>query len=438
MSGHVDLYDEAAERSVLSSVVCHNDALSIVRPILTPSDFYLEKHQVIYGTSLRLQDQGIDRDIITVGNALRQAKQLEKIGDSSFLAELAGEYISLSNLVRHSEIIKNFWKRRMVRKAFYAGYLQAQEHPDPEALVAEFYTNMLKGLTPDRGQFVGMTQGIHKFLDLMDRRQRGELRNGYSTGLHALDLRISGLKPENLIILAGRPSMGKTSLACLFALAGSKAGAQVAFLSLEMSVEEQIQRFISLSHDNLTMKVLSHANLTKLGWKELTLVAEGLEHLPIKICDTSSLTIEKIKSMARLLKMKNGVDVLILDYLQLLSLDERGTNRNEALGKVSRELKILAKELGICVVALSQLNRKCEERDDKRPRLSDLRDSGSLEQDADLVLMVYRDEVYNPESAYKGKGEILIRKHRNGPTGELIVEWIGSNSAFKDQIGIPA
>lgn len=432
-----NLFSEEAERSVMSSVLCHNDALNIVRPILAVPDFYLEKHQVIYGATLRLQDRAIDRDFITVGNELQQAKQLEMIGGRSFLAELAGEYISLSNLSYHGEIIKQFSKRRMVGKAFYEGYLRAQEHHDPEALVAEFYTNMLKGLTPDRGQFLGMAQSIHRFLDTMDKRKCGEIRNGFPTGLQALDLRISGLKPENLVIVAGRPSMGKTSLGCSFALASSKAGAHVAFLSLEMSIEEQIQRFISISHKNLTMRALSHANLTNLGWKELTVVAEDLEHLPIKICDSANLTIEKIKSMARLLNMKGEIDILIIDYLQLLSLDERGTNRNEALGRVSRELKILAKELGICVVALSQLNRKSEDREDKRPRLSDLRDSGSIEQDADLVLMLFRDEFYNPESPYKGKAEILIRKQRNGPTGELIVDWVGSNSAFKDQVGIP-
>lgn len=436
MNADTNPYDQDAEKSVIAALISDDTAMIQVRPMLHQTDFYFESHGLIYAACLHLQDENIPRDILTVGNELHKRKQLEKVGNRSGLAELAMEYISSAGLVHHAEIVKKYSKQRLLFKESHSLFLRAQEHHDPEALVAEFYSTMLKGLTPDRGQFVGMTQGILKFLDVMDQRKRGEIRNGFPTGLQALDLRISGLKPDNLVIVAGRPSMGKTSLACMFALAGSKAGAQVAFLSLEMSIEEQVQRFISLSHDNLTMKSLSHANLTQLGWQELTVVAEGLEHLPIKICDTASLTIEKIKSMARLLKMKGEIDIFIIDYLQLLSLDERGTNRNEALGKVSRELKLLAMELGICVVALSQLNRQCENREDRRPRLADLRESGSIEQDADLVLMLYRDEFYNPQSAYKGQAEILIRKHRNGPTGEILVDWVGSNSAFKDRAEI--
>ncbi|MDR4485519.1 MAG: DnaB-like helicase C-terminal domain-containing protein [Nitrospirales bacterium] len=321
----------------------------------------------------------------------------------------------------------------MLVKEAHKLYQRAQESGEPEALVAEFYTRMIQDLSRGQAGFLTMPEVMHKLLDTLDQRKRGEVLNRWPTGLASLDSRTGGWKPGHLNIIASRPSIGKTSLACVSALAGAKAGAKVGIFSLEMGAEELAQRIVSLSHDNLTMKALSNATLTSHGWTELVSVSEGLSQLPIKVCDSTNLTLEKVQSMASLLKMRGELDVLILDYLQLLSLDERGLSRQEAMAGASRKLKILAKDLDISVIALSQLNRRCEDREDKRPHLADLRESGAIEQDADVVVMLYRDELYNPDSVYKGQAEILIRKQRNGATGEILVDWIGSNAALKDR-----
>ncbi|MCA9497970.1 MAG: replicative DNA helicase [Nitrospira sp.] len=437
MSGHVDLFDSDAERAVIAAIMFEDVALIRVRDILSASDFHSEKCRIIFEACLRLQDRNVSRDLLTVNAELRQANQLELVGGSAELAEIAGEFISLANLTHHAEIVKRLSRQRMTVKEIQKLYLEAQQCDDPEALVGTFYTKMVQRLGVDRGEFVDMPKAIHGFIDLLERRKTGEVLNGWPTGLASLDKRIGGWKNGHLDIIAGRPSQGKTSLALCGAMASAKAGAKVSIFSLEMGTAELVQRFITQSNEHLTMKALNDATLSQLGWVELVDVSESLSHLPIKICDSTDLTLEKITSMANLMKLRGGLDLIIVDYLQLLSLDERGISRQEAVSGASRKLKILAKDLDISVIVLSQLNRKCEEREDKRPHLADLRESGAIEQDADVVVMLYRDESYNPESAYKGQAEVLIRKQRNGPTGEFMVDWIGSNAAFKDHIGIP-
>ncbi|MDR4485308.1 MAG: replicative DNA helicase [Nitrospirales bacterium] len=433
MSGVMAPFDKVAERAVIAAVICEDSALIQVRPILNASDFFFEKCRIVYGACLRLQDKNISRDLLTVNAELRQSNELETVGGSAFLAELAGEFISLANLIHHAEIVKKFSKRRMLVKRTQKFYQQVQDSEEPEALVGEFYTQAIQDLSMDQAGFLTMPEVMHKFLDTLDQRKRGEVLNGWPTGLASLDSRIGGWKPGHLNVIAARPSMGKTSLACLTALVGAKAGAKVGIFSLEMGAEELAQRIVCLNNDNLTMKALSNGNLTSCGWTELVSVSEGLSQLPIKVCDSTNLTLEKTRSMASLLKIRGELDVLILDYLQLIALDERGLSRQEATAGASRKLKILAKDLDISVIVLSQLNRQCEGREDKRPHLADLRESGAIEQDADVVVMLYRDEFYNQESAYKGQAEILIRKQRNGPTGEILVNWVGTNAALKDQ-----
>ncbi|HBP90863.1 MAG TPA: hypothetical protein DD706_24615 [Nitrospiraceae bacterium] len=437
MSGAMDLFDPEAERAVIAAIVFEDVALIRVRDILNPQDFNSEKCRIIYESCLRLQGKNISRDPLTVSDELRQANELETVGGSVFLGELAKEFISLANLTHHAEIVKRLSRQRMTVKEIHKLYLEAQQCEDPEGLVGTFYTKMVQRLGVDRGEFVDMTVAINSFMDLLDQRKNGEVLNGWPTGLQSLDKRIGGWKNGHLGIIAGRPSQGKTSLALCGAMASAKAGAKVSIFSLEMGTTELVQRFITQSNEHLTMKALNDATLSQLGWIELVNVSESLSHLPIKICDSTNLTLEKIASMANLLKLRGGLDLLVLDYLQLLSLDERGISRQEAVSGASRKLKILAKDLDISVLVLSQLNRKCEDREDKRPHLADLRESGAIEQDADVVVMLYRDEFYNPESAYKGQAEVLVRKQRNGPTGEFMVDWIESNAAFKDHIGIP-
>ncbi|MCA9470399.1 MAG: replicative DNA helicase [Nitrospira sp.] len=429
---NLQAYDEEVEKSVLAAILREKTALSLCRPILSAQDFYSERAQTIFATCLRLQDEGIGIDFVTVGDALKKAQKLEFVGGRSGLAELAQEYVSLANLGHHCDIVRGCSKRRSLIKAAHNLYSQACEHPDPDSLISEFHGRMLQVLGAGSTDFVDMPEAVHKLLDVMDQRKNGKISNGIPTGLRSLDNRIAGWKKGQLILIAARPSMGKTSLACQAALSAAETGANVGVFSLEMGAEEIIQRFLALSHDHLTMKALTHATLTDQGWRDLVKVSEDLGTRAIKLCDVSTMTIEQIKSKTRLLKMRGQLDLLIIDYLQLLSLDERGTSRQESMARVSRELKLLAKELNIAVIALSQLNRKCEDRDDKRPHLADLRESGALEQDADLILMLYRDDYYKPESLYKGKAEVLIRKNRNGPTGEFMVEWVGQNSKFKD------
>ncbi|WP_447963985.1 replicative DNA helicase [Nitrospira sp. Ecomares 2.1] len=437
MSGHVDLSDKAAERAIVSAVMFEDVALIRVRDILNPEDFDSEICRIIYQACLRLQDKNISRDFLTVSDELRQANELDRVGGSEELDEFYKEFVSLANLTHHAQIVKRLSRQRMTVKEIQKFYLEAQQCEDPEALVGKFYTKMIQRLGVDRGEFVDMPKAVHGFLDLLGQRKTGEVLNGWPTGLSSLDKRIGGWKNGNLDIIAGRPSQGKTSLALCGAMASAKAGAKVSIFSLEMGTAELVQRFITQSNKHLTMKALNDATLSQLGWVELVNVSENLSHLPIKICDSTNLTLEKIASMANLMKLREGLDLLIVDYLQLLSLDERGTTRQEAVSGASRKLKILAKDLNISVIVLSQLNRKCEDREDKRPHLADLRESGAIEQDADVVVMLYRDEFYNPESAYQGQAEVLVRKQRNGPTGEFIVDWIESNAAFKDHIGIP-
>jgi len=284
------------------------------------------------------------------------------------------------------------------------------------------------------GKWASMENVTKESLDKIDAAYQGKALIGISTGLKALDRMLGGLQKSDLVIVAGRPSMGKTSLSLQFAYAAARGGYKVGIVSLEMSNTQVANRLLAMNAEGLTVEALQRGTLSPLGWTSLTTAATIVSPLPIYLCYDSACTMAEIKAKAKTLQRSSGLDLLIVDYLQLMDGDGRHRNREGDISQISRGLKQVAKRLNVPVVALSQLSRRCEERPDKRPIMSDLRESGAIEQDADVILMIYRDEVYDLDSADKGIAELLVRKHRNGAIGDVRVGWVAEKTLFTNEM----
>ena len=426
------LQDETLERAALSGLMLAPHALADCS--LTTNDFSLLRHQHVFDAITLLIQKNIAPDYLGIGNALKDGGKLEECGGYAWLSELAGEISSASALPHHVAIVKEYSHRRQLHKLGR----QIVQHTSDGTASAEIErlidAEMQKDQSKTGAAWKPMSECIQATLEQVDQAFGGQGGTGLQTGLMVLDRKIGGLKKENLIIVAGRPSMGKTSLGIQMALKAAKIGSTVAMASLEMGTEELTRRCLAIEGENLSVTGLTHGTLTNAGWKGLTEAAEGLSPLNFYILDDGYITIESLRVKSRALKRKHGLDLLIVDYLQLLGVSKKSESRVADMSEISRSLKLLAKELAIPIVALSQLNRSCENRKagDQRPLLSDLRESGAIEQDADIVIMLYRDEVYREDSIDAGKAELLVRKNRNGPIGEVLVGWDGKRTAFFD------
>lgn len=424
-----------AEQSVLGAILLDNTALSKAFELITEEDFYRGAHRLIYQAMVELADSNEVVDQITLTAILKSKGQLEQVGGGAYVAELVQAVPSASNIRYHCKIIREkALLRGLIRTAtevITRGYDEVGQSDD----LLEYAEREIFKLAQGRlgRSFIPLNQIIKESIEIIDRLyNRKEKITGVPTGFRELDDLTAGLQASDLIIIAGRPSMGKTSLVLSMAEhAAIRAEMSVGIFSLEMSKSQLVLRMLS-SQAHLDSHALRTGQLTEKDWRSLCDGADRLERAKIFIDDSGALTVQQMRGKARRLMAEQGLDLLIIDYLQLMQGRSDSESRQQEISDISRALKALAKELDIPVVALSQLSRAVENRTDKRPVLSDLRESGAIEQDADVVMFIYRDEVYNPDTEEKGIADILVRKHRNGPTGDRHLYFQDRYAKFAD------
>jgi replicative DNA helicase len=425
-----------AEESLLSAILGDNTALLEVVEILSPEDFYRSAHQKIYAAMAELFDRNEPIDTVTVKNRLKENGQLEQVGGAASLARLwdippAVDAAHYANIVHDKAVL-----RRLIEKSNAISKRCFLEQGGAEEIV-DFAEASVFEVTDKKARqaFYPLSKLITANFDFLEEKQKNKsLVTGVPTGFTHLDNLTSGLQNSDLIILAARPSMGKTALALNIARnAAVDGGVPVAIFSLEMS-KEQLSLRMLCAEARIDSSRLRSGFFSKEDWDRLTDAADCLSAAPIFIDDSASLSAMEVRAKARRLKMDKNLGLIVIDYLQLMQGRADAERRDLEISDISRSLKALAKELELPVLALSQLNRMLEQRTDRRPRLSDLRESGALEQDADVVAFIYRDEVYNKEenNPAKGKAEILLAKQRNGPTGEVVLAFLNAYTRFEN------
>ncbi|QOJ35583.1 MAG: replicative DNA helicase [Nitrospira sp.] len=427
-------HDADAERAILGAILLNPAALVKAQELLGLNDWYDGRHRRIFAAMASLAAAGDVIDLLTVGNALEQSGQLSAVGGRAGLAELLSAVGSSANIASHARIVRDHAIRRVLI-GFAAQVSEGAYRNEPAENLLRETQQKLFALASGREERSWMTldyivRETVDFVDQMAKRKDVGALVGIPTGFASMDELLGGWQRSDLIILAARPSMGKTSLALSSALAAAKNGARVGILSLEMS-RRQIGLRLHGMGAAIDLHALRSGRLTPRGWNALATVSNELEVLPMWIDDSTQLTVEQVAAKARNLHASTGLDLLVVDYLQLLQVSTAET-RQQGIADASRALKLLAKELDIPVIALSQLSRACDSRDDPRPMLSDLRDSGAIEQDADVVVFIYREEVYNRATSEKGVAEILIRKQRNGPIGDRRLLFREQYAKFED------
>lgn len=429
-----------AEQSVLGACLIGPDALAQVSDQLRPHDFYRTDHQLIFAAMLDLFERGQPVDLITVADLLQQRGQTEEAGGASYLASLAGAVPTAAGLLHHARIVRDKAVLRALISA--AGQISAQAYEAPgeveEVLDAAETAVFAIAERTIQGVFSPLKEVIKEGIaTVQSRYERKELVTGITTGYRELDRLTSGLQRSDLIIIAGRPSMGKTAFALNMAEHAALKGFPVAFFSLEMS-KEQLGLRLLCSQAKVEGDKLRSGFLSPREWERLIKAAGTLSETPIYIDDSAALSVMEMRAKARRLKAEKKLDLMVVDYLQLMRGSGRTDSREQEISEISRSLKGLAKELKVPVVALSQLNRRVEERPNKRPQLADLRESGAIEQDADVIIFIYRDKVYNPESPAENTAEVIIGKQRNGPLGKVELTFLERFTAFEELEKRPA
>jgi replicative DNA helicase len=411
-----------AEQSVLGSLLIDPDAVTRVASILKASDFYRESHKLIYQAIQNLHERDEAADFITVSDELARQGQLEEVGGASYLTYLINAVPTSVHAEYYAHIVeRTAILRRLIEAASQIGNLAYEEADDVDD-VLDRAEQILFGISERRitRDLIPLRQLLGDYFERIEylSQHQGELF-GVPSGFNDLDKLLGGFQRSDLIILAGRPSMGKTSLALSMGLnAAKKYDQKVAIFSLEMSCEQLVQRFIS-AETGIDSQRLRAGLVADHEWPKFIQATGLLSELSIFIDDTPALSILEMRTKARRLASEHSLDLIIVDYLQLMRGSGRFENRVQEVSDISRGLKALARELNIPVLALSQLSRAVEARQDKRPMLSDLRESGSIEQDADVVMFVYREDMYDENTDKKNIAEISIAKHRNGPTGKI-------------------
>ncbi len=410
-----------AEQCVLGGILLENEAMAKAMEILKEEDFYRTAHRKIYVAMLDLSEQGEVIDHITLTERLKSKGELEAVGGAAYLAELVQVVPTAANIRYHCKIVRDKALLRGLISTSTELVTRGYDGTTSVDDLLEFAERSMFSLSQGKigRSFTPLNHIIKESLDLVDRlSKRKEHVTGVPTGFYDLDDLTAGLQPSDLVVIAGRPSMGKTSLVLGFALHSAiHAGATVGIFSLEMSNAQLVLRMLS-SEAHVDSHALRTGKLQKEDWWRLAEAAGRLEQAKIFIDDTGELTVQQMRGKARRLKAEYGLDLLIVDYLQLMQGRGGAESRQQEISDISRSLKALAKELNVPVIALSQLSRAVENRKPPIPMLADLRESGAIEQDADVVMFIYREDVYEPASEKKGIADILVRKHRNGPTGD--------------------
>lgn len=429
-----DIY---AEESLLSAILIDNETLLDIIDILKPEDFYKKAHEKIFKAVVELFSKGQPADLVTVATRLKEKDELEDIGGAAFIASIADSAPMAVNAIHYAQIVKGKSSlRALIHSSSEIIDRCMKDRGDFEEIM-DFAQNAVFKISESKStkSFTGLGELINFNITMLEHNQgkKGGL-SGLTTGYTKLDSLTSGLQRSDLIILAARPSMGKTAFALNIARnVAVEERVSVAVFSLEMSKEQLSMRLLT-SEARIDSNRLRGGFISDEDWRNATDAAGMLNDLPIFIDDTPNITAMEIRAKTRRLKMDKGLGLIIIDYLQLMKAPFHSERRDLEIAEISRSLKALAKELEIPVIALSQLNRMLEQRAEKRPLLSDLRESGALEQDADIVAFIYRDEVYNKEenNPNRGKAEIIVAKNRNGSVGTAHMAFLPAYTRFEE------
>ena len=430
-----------AEQSVLGGLLLDNAAFDKIADLVGEADFYRDEHRRIYRQIRKLLERNKPVDVVTVAESLDLAGEGGETGGLAYLGELAANTPSAANIRRYAEIVR---ERAVLRQLVTAGDEIAGSalNPlgrDPKQLLDEAEAKVFaiaEGGFRHQSGFVHinplLTQVVERIQELHDRDNPSDI-TGLPTGYHDLDAKTSGLQAGDLLIIAGRPSMGKTSLALNMAeYVAVEVGLPVAVFSMEMGGTQLAMRMLS-SVGKLDAQRVRTGRLNDDEWSRLSFALGKMHEAPLYIDETAALNPIDLRARARRLHRQCGkLGLIVIDYLQLMSVSGHGENRATEISEISRSLKRLAKDLTVPVIALSQLNRSLEQRPNKRPVMSDLRESGAIEQDADVIMFIYRDEVYNPDTPDKGSAEIIIGKQRNGPIGMVRLTFVGEYTRFEN------
>ncbi len=434
--GRIPPYSNDAEMSVLGGILLNNEALYIVQDMLKAEDFYNEVHRRIYVSIESLSGAGQPVDHVTLGEELKKRGDWEKIGGTAALANLTDSVATIANIDHYAQIVR---EKAAVRRMLYAASEIVARGYSDYGETGEFLDQSEEAVFKASQQHMGApyTHVSHvlkkAFKDFEEAAERTGDITGIPSGFTGLDKKTAGFQPSDLIIIAGRPSMGKTSLALnIVTNAVLETKRPALFFSLEMSKDQIVRRLLS-SEGRVDASKMRSNRLDKDDWQRIIQVANVLLQAEIYLDDSSPMTPLQIRAKARRLKAEKNLGLIVIDYLQLMRSGGRRTdNREQEISEISRTLKSLAKELEVPVIALSQLNRGVESRPDKRPIMADLRESGAIEQDADLILFVYRDEVYDKETEKKGIAELIISKQRSGPVGTVEVRFFNEFTRFEN------
>jgi len=429
-----------AEQSVLGSIMLDNQAWDKIADRLTEKDFYRHDHRLIFNTIAELANREKPLDVLTLSETLKSKDQLETAGGEAYLFELANNTPSAANVVAYADIVR---ERSILRQLIEVTHEIAERAFRPEGKDSVELLNEAEqkvfAIAEQKKRGSGAKNIQSLLADAVDRIDTlfhsDDDITGIPTGYNDLDNMTSGLQSDELIIVAGRPSMGKTSFAInIGEHTAIKTKKPVLIFSMEMSGESLAMRMLS-SLGRIDQHKVRTGKLEEEDWPRITSTVAMLSEAPLYIDDTPALSPSEMRSRARRIAREHGqLGLIVIDYLQLMQVPGSRENRTTEISEISRNLKTLAKELHVPVIALSQLNRSLEQRTDKRPVMSDLRESGAIEQDADLIMFIYRDEVYNENSPDKGKAEIIIAKQRNGPIGKIPLTFLGNYTRFENYI----
>ena len=430
-----------AEQSLIGGLLLDNTAWDRIADMVSESDFYRDDHRRIFSHIRRLVETGRPADVVTIYESIEKANEVDQTGGLAYLGEIANATPSAANIRRYAEIVH---ERAVLRKLVTVGDEIAASALNPAGRDVKLLLDQAEQKVFEIAEAGNKsTQGFEAMPDLLGKvverievlynRDNASDITGVPTGYHDLDKMTSGLQPGDLIVVAGRPSMGKTAFALNIAEhVGVETRLPVAIFSLEMSGPQIATRFLS-SVGRLNQNTLRSGRLTDDDWDKMTNALGKLHEAQIHIDETGAINATDLRARARRLHRKCGkLGLIVIDYIQLMTSTKDNENRATEISEISRSIKALAKELVVPIIALSQLSRKVEERNDKRPLMSDLRESGAIEQDADIIMMMYRDEYYNKDTKDPGVAEVIITKHRNGPTGAVRLTFLGEYTRFEN------
>lgn len=435
IEGKIPPQNIEAEIAVLGSMLIEENALSQAIELMNENYFYNDSHRGIFKAIVSIYTQSKPADLITVIEELRKNNALDKCGGASYITSLTQAVPTAANITHYAKIVREkYILRSLIATGTQIVTESYQGEADPNDLLDKSERMIFEIMTKKTNtSFVPVSEVVKESIELIDNLyQRKENITGVPTGFHEFDMMTAGLQPSDLIIIAGRPSMGKSALAtCIAEHAGIVERVPTALFSLEMAKHQLAQRMLC-SHAKVEFHKVRTGFLSQSDWPKLTNAASKLSEAPIFIDDTPSISILELRAKARRLKSQHDIQLVIVDYIQLMRGPAKVDNRQQEISEISRSLKALAREINAPVIGISQLSRAVESRSDRRPQLSDLRESGAIEQDADVVLLLLREEYYNPTPENRGLAELIVAKQRNGPVGSINLAFIKEFTRFEN------